>query len=414
MDDAQNQPEAQTQARQQRRLPDFDTLRAGRRARILLLLTGFFLAAGVAWGIWWALVLRYEENTDDAYVSGNTVTVMPQVAGRVTAVLADDTDRVEAGQALVPIDPVDARLAYEHALVSLASAVRETCKLEAELRQSEANIAMRKIDLQRQQGNLERRQQLIKDKAVRKEEFIHSIEDVATARHALSVAEAQRNALTAVLLDTAVAEQPAVREAASVVRERWLDLQRATVRSPVRGQVARRAVQVGEYVTPGKPLLAVVPLDSLWVDANFKESQLKRMRIGQPALITADMYGGSVTYHGTVQGFAAGTGSVFSLLPPQNATGNWIKVVQRVPVRIALQKDELREHPLLVGLSVTVEVDTKNQDGPMLLTAPRPEPPASLAAQTPPVDFAPVDERINAIIAANIQAASASSHQAGL
>ena len=150
------------------------------------------------------------------------------------------------------------------------------------------------------------------------------------------------------------------------------------------------------------------------MDANFKESQLKRMRIGQPALITADMYGGSVTYHGTVQGFAAGTGSVFSLLPPQNATGNWIKVVQRVPVRIALQEDELREHPLLVGLSVTVEVDTKNQDGPMLLTAPRPEPPASLAAQIPPVDFAPVDERINAIIAANIQAASASSHQAGL
>ena len=173
-------------------------------------------------------------------------------------------------------------------------------------------------------------------------------------------------------------------------------------------------MQVGEYVTPGKALLAVVPLDSLWVDANFKESQLRRMRIGQPALVRADMYGGSVTYHGTVQGFAAGTGSVFSLLPPQNATGNWIKVVQRVPVRIAIPEDELRAHPLLVGLSVTVEVDTKDQDGPMLLTAPRPEPPASLAAQTPPVDFAPVDERIRAVIAANTQAGSAATHQAGL
>ena len=424
MDEVQKQPEGQP-VTPPHRLPDFSRMRAGRRARALFLLAGFFLAVGLAWGIWWVTVLRYAESTDDAYAAGNTVTVMPQVAGRVTAVLADDTDLVEAGQALVPIDPVDARLAYEHALVSLATAVRETCKLEAELRQSEANMAMRKIDLQRQQGNLERRQLLIRDKAVRKEEFIHSAEDVATARHALAVAEAQRNALTAVLLDTPVDGQPAVREAAAAVRERWLDLQRATVRSPVRGQVARRAVQVGEYVTPGKALLAVVPLDSLWVDANFKESQLRRMRIGQPALVRADMYGGSVTYHGTVQGFAAGTGSVFSLLPPQNATGNWIKVVQRVPVRIAIPEDELRAHPLLVGLSVTVEVDTvglsvtvevdtKDQDGPMLLTAPRPEPPASLAAQTPPVDFAPVDERIRAVIAANTQAGSAATHQAGL
>ena len=205
-----------------------------------------------------------------------------------------------------------------------------------------------------------------------------------------------------------------MRQAAANVRACWLALQRTTVLSPAAGQIAKRGVQAGEVVSPGTPLMTVIPLHRLWIDANFKEVQLHKMRIGQPALITADMSGGSGTYHGTVQGCAAGTGSVFSLLPPQNATGNWIKVVQRVPVRIVLQEDELREHPLLVGLSVTVEVDTKNQDGPMLLTAPRPEPPASLAAQTPPVDFAPVDERINAIIAANIQAASASSHQAGL
>lgn len=302
-------------------LPDFSRTRAQKRARALVLLSAFFGSVGIAWLIWWAVALRYEESTDDAYVSGNAVSVMPQVAGRITAVLVDDTNRVEAGQALAPIDPVDARLAYEHALVNLASSVRDVSRLMSELRQSEANIDLRKVDVGRQQGNLERRRKLLEDKAVRKEEFIHSVEDVATARHALTVAEAQRQALTAVLLNTPLAEQPSVKLAASAVRERWLDLQRTTVRSPVSGQVARRAVQVGEYVTPGKPLLAVVQLDSLWVDANFKENQLRRMRIGQPALITADIYGGSVTYHGTVQGFSAGTGSVFSLLPPPERHG---------------------------------------------------------------------------------------------
>lgn len=395
-------------------LPDFSRARAEKRARALVLLGAFFGIIGLAWLIWWALALRYEESTDDAYVSGNAISVMPQVSGRITAVLAEDTDRVEAGQALAPIDPVDARLAYEHAVINLASSVRDVSRLMSELQQSEANIAVRKVDVRRRQGNLERRQKLLEDKAVRKEEFIHSVEDLATARHALAVAEAQRKALTAVLLDTPVAEQPSVKLAASAVRERWLDLQRTTVRSPVSGQVARRSVQVGDYVTPGKPLLAVVQLDNLWVDANFKENQLRGMRIGQPALIKADMYGGSVTYHGTVQGFSAGTGGVFSLLPPQNATGNWIKVVQRVPVRIALDPAELREHPLLLGLSVTVEVNTGDQNGPMLLTAPRKEPPAALAAQTPPVDFAPVEERIRAVIEANTQSAPPPPHQAGL
>lgn len=410
----QSQQPIRQEAEATQALPHLSRARAGKRARALVLLSAFFGIIGLVWLIWWALVLRYEESTDDAYVSGNAVSVMPQVAGRILAVLADDTDHVEAGQALAPIDPVDARLAYEHALVNLASAVRDVSRLMSELRQSEANIAVRKVDVQRQHGNLERRRKLLENKAVRKEEFIHSVEDLATARHALAVAEAQRNALTAVLLDTPIEGQPSVKLAASAVRERWLDLQRTTVRSPVSGQVARRAVQVGDYVTPGKPLLAVVQLDSLWVDANFKENQLRRMRIGQPALIKADIYGGSVTYHGTVQGFSAGTGSVFSLLPPQNATGNWIKVVQRVPVRIALDPAELREHPLLLGLSVTVEVKTGEQNGPMLLTAPRKDPPATLAAQTPPVDFAPVEERIRAIIAANTQNAPPSLPRAGL
>lgn len=375
--------------------------RSRKRARALMLLTLFFITLGVGCGVWWATVLRYQESTDDAYIAGNMVGVMPQVAGRVAAVLAENTDYVQAGQPLVPIEPEDARLAYEHALVDLASSVRQTCRLMAELRQSESTVAMRRIDVRRQQGNLERREALIRDKAVRKEEFIHSMEDVDSARHALTLAEAQRDALRAVLLDTNVAEQPAVKQAASTVRERWLDLHRTTVRSPVAGQVARRSVQVGQYVMPGTPLLAVVPLDNLWVDANFKESQIAGMRIGQSATVTADIYGGSVTYHGRVVGFSAGTGSAFSLLPPQNATGNWIKVVQRVPVRIALDAAQLREHPLLVGLSALVEVDTRTTDGPMLSDVSRAEPPAALAAQTPPVDFGPVEEHIREIIAAN-------------
>ena len=230
----------------------------------------------------------------------------------------------------------------------------------------------------------------------------HARDDRENAAVALAAAEEERNALAAMLLDTGLAEQPAVRQAAANVRDCWLALQRTTVLSPAAGQIAKRGVQAGEVVSPGTPLMTVIPLHRLWIDANFKEVQLHKMRIGQPAVIRVDMYGGDVTYHGRVTGFSAGTGSAFSLLPPQNATGNWIKIVQRVPVRIEIDPADLREHPLLVGLSAVVKVDTSDTSGRLLAASARTEPvPGDLVSQAPAVDFAPVEATISGIIRDN-------------
>ena len=327
---------------------------------------------------------------------------MPQVSGKVVAVDVDDNDMVAAGQTLVRLDPVDARLAYERSLVALASAVRDNCRLQAQLRETEAAIRMRRVDLRQKADNLTRREALGKAKAIGAEELKHARDDRENAAVALAAAEEERNALAAVLLDTGLAEQPAVRRAAANVRDCWLALQRTTVLSPAAGQIAKRGVQAGEVVSPGTPLMTVIPLHRLWIDANFKEVQLHKMRIGQPAVIRVDMYGGDVTYHGRVTGFSAGTGSAFSLLPPQNATGNWIKIVQRVPVRIEIDPADLREHPLLVGLSAVVKVDTSDTSGRLLAASARTEPvPGDLVSQAPAVDFAPVEATISGIIRDN-------------
>lgn len=375
-----------------------------KRNRALLLLTLLFVLAGAGWGAWWYATLRGWESTDDAYVAGNILQIMPQVTGRVEAVLADDTDRVQAGQTLVRIDPMDAQLALTHAEISLAEAVRDTRKRMAELRESETMVNMRRINMRQQTANLARREVLGRRNAVGQEELQHARDSLDSAKHALAQAQEHYNALRATLLDTPLAEQPAVRMAAATVRERWLDLERTSVLSPVSGQIARRGVQAGEYVTPGKPLMAVVPLDRLWVDANFKEGQLRNMRIGQPAQVTADLYGSAVQYHGRVSGLSAGTGSAFALLPPQNATGNWIKIVQRVPVRIELDPAELAAHPLLIGLSVVVRVDVADTSGPPLQTTPITAPTdANLTLQAPMPDFAPVDALVQRIIQENAQ-----------
>ena len=376
--------------------------RRSRRARVILTLFTVFLLIGAGAGAWWYLALRFEESTDDAYVSGNVLRIMPEVSGKVVAVEADDNDWVEAGQPLVRIDPVDAKLAFERSLVELASAVRETCRLEAQLRESDATIRMRTVDLRQQTDNLARREVLGRSNAIGIEELRHARDSRTNAASALSVAEERRNALAAVLLDTGLDEQPAVRQAAAKVRDCWLALRRTTLESPAAGQIAKRSVQAGEVVSPGTPLMTVIPLDHVWIDANFKEVQLRNMRIGQPAAVRVDLYGGSVVYHGRVAGFSAGTGSAFSLLPPQNATGNWIKIVQRVPVRINLDPGELRAHPLLVGLSALVGVDTTDASGPLLASGPRTEPlPAELDSRAPRPDFAPVEETLAAVIRDN-------------
>lgn len=381
--------------------------RVSRRGKIMCLLLALFLLAGAGAAAWWYLVLRFEESTDDAYVAGNVLRIMPEVAGTVVSVEADDNDRVAAGKPLVRLDPVDARLAYEHALVALASAVRDTCRLQAELRESEAAVRLREVDLRQKRDNLTRREALGRARAIGTEELRHARDAHESAAVALAAAREQRNALAAVLLDTGLAEQPAVRQAAARVRDCWLALRRTTVYSPAAGQIAKRSVQAGEVVSPGTPLMTVIPLDHLWIDANFKEVQLHRLRVGQPATIRVDMYGKAVTYRGRVSGFSAGTGSAFSLLPPQNATGNWIKIVQRVPVRIDIDPADLREHPLLIGLSALVTVDASDASGEGLAQAQRAVPEA-LVSQAPAVDFAPVEDVIGAVIRDNALPAAGS------
>lgn len=372
------------------------------RKKNILLLSLFFIAVAAGAGAWWFKVLRGSETTDDAYVAGNVVPVMPQVAGNVVTLHADDTQLVQAGMPLVEMDPTDAKLALVRSEIQLAQTLRQVQQQMAELKQFDATIALRQAELDRVAGDQNRREVLGMTNAVGKEEVLHARQNVVAGKAALQVAIQQRNTLQAKLKNTPLAEQPEVRQAAEQVRQAWLDLQRTTILSPVSGVIAKRSVQVGSHVAVGAPLMAVVPLDQLWVDANFKEVQLEHLRIGQPVELSADLYGDRVVYHGEVEGLAAGTGSVFSLLPAQNATGNWLKVVQRLPVRIKLRAEELQQHPLRLGLSMLVTVDVGNTDGPLLTEA---QHKATLATtQSLNVDLTGADERVRQIIAANRQA----------
>ncbi len=372
------------------------------RKKSLLLLSLFFIAVAVGAGSWWFLVLRGSETTDDAYVAGNIVSVMPQVAGNVLSLHVDDTQLVPAGMTLVELDPTDAKLALVRSEIQLAQTLRQVQQQMAELKQFDATIDLRQAELDRVAGDQNRREVLGLSNAVGKEEVLHARQNVLAGQAALRLAIQQRKTLQAKLKNTPLAEQPEVRQAAEQVRQAWLDLQRTTILSPVRGVIAKRSVQVGSHVAVGSPLMAVVPLDQLWVDANFKEVQLASLRIGQPVELKADLYGDSIVYHGEVEGLAAGTGSVFSLLPAQNATGNWLKVVQRLPVRIKLRADELQQHPLRLGLSMLVTVDVRNTEGPLLTEAPAKTTLATSASLH--VDLTGADERIARIIADNSQA----------
>ncbi|HWX10958.1 MAG TPA: efflux RND transporter periplasmic adaptor subunit [Trinickia sp.] len=338
----------------------------GKRKRLMALLVGVILVAAVAYGLYYFLVARFHETTDDAYVNGNVVQITPQVTGTVIAVNADDTQTVKAGDPLVVLDGADARVTLQQTEANLAQTVRQVRGLFSNNDQYQAQVAERQSDLSRAQDDLRRRLTVAQTGAVSQEEISHARDAVKAAQAALDAAEQQLASNRALTTNTTIATHPNVLASAARVRDAYLNNARNTLPAPVTGYVAKRAVQVGQRVSPGTPLMAIVPLESVWVDANFKEVQLKHMRIGQPVRLTADVYGSSVVYHGTVVGFSAGTGSAFSLLPAQNATGNWIKVVQRLPVRIALDPNELHAHPLRIGLSMLADVDIKNDSGSQL------------------------------------------------
>jgi len=337
-----------------------------KRRKTLLIVLLIFIAAGVIWLLLWMLVFSTRETTDDAYVGGNQVAISAQVPGTVVAILADDTQHVEAGQILVKLDNTDASVRLAQAEASLASAVRQVRQQTDSASGSDAAVAERAVDLKKAEADLKRRLPLVAQQAEAPETIQHLRDAVAQARAALTTAQAQASAQHASISGTDIANNPAVLQARANFRAMWVAAQRNAIYAPVSGYVAQRSVQVGNSVQAGQQLMTVLPLHDLWIDANFKESQLRHIRIGQPAKVEADIYGSSVEYHGKVIGLGAGTGSVFSLLPAQNATGNWIKVVQRVPVRIALDNNELDKHPLRIGLSSDVTVDITDDRGPVL------------------------------------------------
>jgi membrane fusion protein (multidrug efflux system) len=388
---------------------------ASKRKPALLAVAGITLLAGLAYGAYWALYLRHYESTDNAYVQAPVVQVTPQVGGTVLAILADDTDIVKAGQPLVRLDPSDAKLALDRAQAQLAQTVREVRTTYANNGALDANIGLRQAEVARMQSevarateDVNRRRPLVATGAVGGEEMTHAVTALASAKSALAgaqsaLAAAQEQAVSnkALTEGTSVENHPSVQRAAAAVREAYLALQRTELPAPVSGQVAKRTVQVGQRIQPGAPLMSVIPLDQVWVEANFKEVQLRQMRIGQPVTLHADVYGDKIEYRGRVAGLGAGTGSAFALLPAQNATGNWIKVVQRVPVRVELDAKQIADHPLRVGLSMEASVDIADQAGAPVAAAATTARSSSTtqAFNEPP---AAADRMVHDIIAANL------------
>lgn len=411
--------------------------RLSQRKKGLTAIAAVVAVAGLAWGGWHLVVSSRYENTDNAYVQADVVQITPQLGGTVQAVLVQDTDFVRAGQPLVRLDAADARVALEQAQAQLAQTVREVRTLYANNAALQAQVAARQADVERAraelgrvQDDVRRREPLLASGAVGREEFNHVLAQRTAGQSALAAAESavlaareQLVASQALTDNTPVQEHPNVQRAAARVREAHLALQRTELSAPVDGFVARRSVQLGQRVQAGAPLMSVVTLGQSWVDANFKEVQLRKLRIGQSATLEADVYGSKVEYHGRVVGLGAGTGAAFALIPAQNATGNWIKVVQRVPVRIELDPKELQANPLRVGLSMDVTVDVRDQSGKVLADAPRQAPAAASApaegggagaeAMTPQEREAQAD--VQRIIAANLGAvprAAAKPHSA--
>jgi membrane fusion protein (multidrug efflux system) len=337
-----------------------------KRRRALLIVAAVFILAGLIWFLLWLFVFSTRVKTDNAYVGGNQVAISAQVPGTVVAILADDTQRVEAGQVLVKLDGTDAETRLEQARSALAQAVRGVRQQTSSATGADAQVVTARLALKKAQADLQRRLPLVAAQAESPEIVQHLRDGVAQAQAAVNAAEAQAAAAHAAIEGTDVAQNPVVLQARANFRAAWVAAQRNAIYAPVSGYVAERSVQLGNSVQPGQQLMTVVPLHDLWIDANFKESQLRHIRIGQPAKVVSDVYGSDAEYHGKVIGLGAGTGSVFSLLPAQNATGNWIKVVQRVPVRIALDNKELDKHPLRIGLSTDVTVDIHNDQGSVL------------------------------------------------
>ncbi|VVO39612.1 HlyD family efflux transporter periplasmic adaptor subunit [Pseudomonas fluorescens] len=385
--------------------PDAGNQGNPRKRKVMLLALAVIVVLGglSVWG-WHELYGRWNESTDDAYVNGNVVEITPLVTGTVVSIGADDGDLVHEGQVLINFDPNDAEVGLQSAQANLARTVRQVRGLYSNVDGMKAQVNAQKAEVQKTQENFNRRKSLAAGGAISQEELSHARDDLTSAQNALANAQQQFNTSSALVDDTVVSSHPDVQAAAAQLRQAYLTNARSILIAPVTGYVAKRTVQLGQRVQPGTALMAVIPLDELWIDANFKETQLRDMRIGQPVDIEADLYGSDVKYSGTIDSLGAGTGSAFALLPAQNATGNWIKIVQRVPVRIHINAEELAKHPLRVGLSTQVRVNLHDQSGPVL--AQQPPQKASFSTSVYDRQLVEADAMITRLIHDNSSAAS--------
>ena len=371
-----------------------------KRKKALTILAAVVVVGGVAWTLWHLLVGRWHEDTDDAYVQGNVVAITPQTAGTVVSIGADDGMKVDAGQVLVQLDPNDARVAYEQAVANLANTVRQVRGLYNAVEAGQAEISARRVAVEKASADVKRREGLVATGAVSAEELAHARDELAAAQAALSTANENLSRNRALVDATTVIDQPQVKAAAAQLRQAYLNNQRTAIVAPVSGYVAKRSVQLGQRVQPGTTLMTVIPLEQVWVEANFKETQLAKMRIGQPVQLHSDLYGDDIEFDGKLSSLGLGTGSAFSLLPAQNASGNWIKIVQRVPVRIELDRKQLAEHPLRIGLSMHADVSLRDQSGAVLAAAPQDK--ALLTTNAYAKQLADADALIQKIVRENL------------
>lgn len=345
----------------------------GRSNRQRGMLWGFTLLLFILAALWlclWTFYLQYHETTDDAYAAGSMVNLNASIPGSVTAFYADDTDLVIEGQLLVELDPTYYQAAYDEAFADLATQVLQLRQLADEKSVNQANVGIKKVQLSKARFDYENRSQLAHSKAISNEDFIHARDDLTVAENELKKAEFQLKSSEDILGVTSIENHPLLEKRKALIREGYYNLKHTKIYAPITGYVAKRAVNVGQSVTRTTELMAIIPTDYVWVDANFKETQLKYMRVGQPASVWFDIYGSAVKYQGKVLGIASGSGSIFSLIPPQNATGNWIKIVQRLPVRISLDPEIVKHYPVRLGVSAEVDVDVTDQNLPMLTQIP--------------------------------------------
>lgn len=368
--------------------------------RTLWGLTAFFILAGLLWFLLWFFYFRFYEYTDDAYVNGNMVSVTSVISGSPIAFYADDTDLVKEGQLLVALDRTSYQIEYDRQLDTLAATILDVRQLYDNLKVNEANVSNKQTIFNKAKYDFENRNQLVQSRAVSQEEFVHSKDTMESTELDLKQAQYQYQMAKDAVGDTTIEKHPLIEKQRNSVRLAFYNLWHCNIYAPTTGYVAQRFVEVGQWVSPNTSTMAIIPIDYMWVDANFKETQLRHMRIGQPATVTIDMYGSGVVYKGEVLGIASGSGSVFSIIPPQNATGNWIKIVQRLPVRISMDPETMKKFPLRLGISAEVDVDITNTDLPKLAQIP----PTKTVATTSVFDLnmQEVEKRMEEIIQKNL------------